>query len=151
MNKSILVTLSLSLGLVGGLSAVGNTANASTLRGLPHVLRNSKWQSKKHYMKYRNDYEANSIHFHKTSVEEFEPGMVDPFEAYTIRYRYVGNHTYKLYGHQYGQGAINGVSSPWRSKIKVYNSHKIYYKDYTQTAQERAYSNKYVNVDYSRK
>lgn len=147
MKKCILVTLSLSLGLLGGLSGIGNTANAaSTHKGLPHVLRSTKWKAKSHYINTRDDYEASEIHFHKTSVSEEWSGGVDPFSASKLRYRYVGHHKYKLYGRQYGNEPAGGA--PWSSEIKVYSKHKIYYKDLSYTS---SYAKKYIDSFYYRK
>lgn len=150
MKKSILVTLSLSLGLFGGLSSIGNAANASsTHKGLPHVLRSTKWKAKSHYIKGRDDYEASEIHFHKTSVSEEWAAGVDPFSASKLRYRYAGHHIYKIYGRQYGNEPAGGA--PWSSEVKVYNKHKIYYKDFTYTASLGTYADKYINSFYYRK
>lgn len=129
MKKSIVVTATLSLGLLSGLASVGSTVNASsTHKGLPRTIRDSKWKSKRVYIKYRDRYETSNVHFHKSSLTGEWAGAADPFDASKLKYKYAGKHIYKLYGRAYGNAPTGGLA--WHGKVKVYSSHKIRFTNY---------------------
>ncbi|MFC6253506.1 hypothetical protein ACFP1H_02665 [Secundilactobacillus hailunensis] len=140
MKKTILVTAALSFGLLGGLVSTNTSASAATThKGLPHSLINTKWHAKTVYT--ARGRETSKLHFHKTTISGEWAGGVDPFGVSKVRYKYTGHHTYKLYAREYGNAPINGYA--WRGKVKIYNSHKIYFKDYSTTW-------KYTNTIYQR-
>lgn len=150
MKKSILVTLSLSLGLFGGLSAVGNTANASSLqKGLPRVLRNTKWQSKPWYVKGLNEYRPATLVFHKTWAVHYGPQKGEGVDIHGLSYKYAGHHIYELHGHFDKQGVALGIH--WVGEVKTYSSHKINYREGAITNDGTIYTNKFVNTVYNRK
>lgn len=126
LKKSIVITAALSIGLLGGVTSTNSSANASKIhKGLPSSIKNSKWRSKRTYIKYRDHYERSNVHFHKSSLTGEWAGGVDPFGASKIKYKYVGHHSYKLYGRQYGNEPAGGA--PWHGSVKIYNSHKIHF------------------------
>ena len=150
MKKSVLVTLSLSLGLVGGLVVTSNTASASSLRkGLPRVLRNSKWQSKPRYIKRLHEYRPATLVFHKTSVVHYGPQKGGTVDAYGLSYKYIGHHIYELHGHLDKQAVALGIQ--WAGEVKIDNSHKIYYEDGTITEDGHIFTNNLADTVYNRK
>ncbi|GAT17925.1 hypothetical protein [Secundilactobacillus silagei] len=150
MKKLVLVTLSLIVGLVGGLSAVGNTASASSLqRGLPRALRNSKWQSKSRYIKGLHEYRSATLVFHKMSIVHYGPQKGEPVDIYGLSYKYAGHHIYELHGHLEKQAVALGLH--WAGEVKIYSSHKINYADCNITEDGQIFTNNLANTVYNRK
>ena len=116
MKKSILMTLALSAGLVGGVGITATTANASSWhKGVPKSLRGA-W---KHH-----DSGVGTVALHNGKNSIRLVGFDNPDRFSNLRYTYLGHHQYKLIGREttYSPNRYTKTSS---MHFKWYSRHHI--------------------------
>ncbi|GAD16597.1 hypothetical protein ABC628_06230 [Lentilactobacillus otakiensis] len=102
----------------------GSTAAATWHNGTPTILR-GKWRTK-----VSREYGVSGrAHLHITkkglmNSPKFPPQ--DPDYTSKLHYRYVGKHVYSIIGREFNNAPANGIKVHFL--VKVYNHHKIYFK-----------------------
>lgn len=100
------------------------TASAAKYhKGVPKILRNTKWKSKAHH--YYDNTSRGRISFKTTSFDLQPAFMVDPAPTFKVKSKKVSKHVYYLVGRIYNNAPAGGIIRKY--KVRYYNKHKIHF------------------------